>query len=463
MATVHWPKTRPLKSGRSLETPFLMTDDDDYPDGVNHYLAERLRGRISPKSVKPVLAPRQLSHSAGRSVAYALADFLRWCGSYDAHQAVGEINWREAKRWHVFELYQDALVRGYWTASYWSTRRPEPLHPSTISTRVFEVIRCYQWMEQNKYISGFDEDPPYSHVGRVQHQIVTAYEQNTSKYQQSPPSRPRRRGVVTGDASLPSPTALIRFLSLIPALSTRLALFHMFETGMRATEVVINSRIPGLPHTPIISRTLNEAHQNGFLTLKYSLTDNRMIGVIPTRTQLSLPDNITKGRIIYRIIGKGNKVRTVGLPIRFMEMLWNYIDFKRPALLNKSTRNSSSIYITRFGRPLSYHSIWEACDRVNSMDIGLPRITPHVLRHMYACYFLESALIGEANRIGLNVDNLPLSFLAEHGSSILMLIQSDLGHSEFDTTKKYLEQIVSTRLGMRYHDAWNAFLDNSMQ
>lgn len=78
--------------------------------------------------------------------------------------------------------------------------------------------------------------------------------------------------------------------------------------------------------------------------------------------------------------------------------------------------------------------------------------------HMPAI-FLVAAIIKEGQDRGYDRNSIPPELILEHGSTILLTIQSDLGHSEAKSTKKYLEQVAKGWIRMSAHQTWNQFLD----
>ena len=68
-------------------------------------------------------------------------------------------------------------------------------------------------------------------------------------------------------------------------------------------------------------------------------------------------------------------------------------------------------------------------------------------------------IIDQATKQGYKPEAIPSSFLKNFGETVLLVIQQELGHSEFSTTQKYLQQLVSGYLGLTYHRIWNTFLD----
>ena len=441
---------------------------EGYPDGVNAYICERVRGSMPPRpGSSPRLIPRPLGRHAAKLIAYSLADLLRWAATASAHPNLGVIGWRDIRSWHVTELYQDALTLGFWSENYFATRTPSPLHPNTVRTRVSEALGCYAWMASEGYVPEFDYDPGLRTVQLSKDSALLSYRaEMTQVTVATVPTRARRIRRAPGDMPLPSLEHLTQFFEALPAGAHRLAALQIFETGMRAEEVVENTLIPGQTHQRDTSNDAWCVHPDWppyRYPLSYSLSDNRMLGVIPSREMAWDIDARGGYQCEYRIIGKGPKIRKVHLPPKLLQAIWTHIDGGRDALvlerLTRHERPLAHVYLNRFGDKLGYHAIWEACDRVNKKLRRPIDLTPHTLRHAYACYFLEAGLREEARRRSIDPDNIPLEILREHGETILLTIKEDLGHAEYETTRRYLTMIIAGRFRLKYHATWNAFLD----
>lgn len=472
MTSVHWPNIEASRCGfaRLRGVPFLLSEDEEYLDGVNAFIAERVRGFVSARHRDPRrLIPKPLQPNSARALAYNLADFLRWAASVGAHPLEGVLDWKGVKSWHVTELYRDALALGHWTENFWATRLATPLAPETVNSRVRDVLLCYTWMAENGFVDAFEYDPGIRVVQLSKDDSLLSFRKEmTQVVTNAAPSRVRAVRRSPGDMTLPTLEHLDAFFSAIPAGAARLSTIQMFETGMRATEVVENTLIPGLAHKREPDEHGGLLHPKWSSTpqlLTYSLSDAAMIGVLPTRDHAWKSDVRLGYQCEYRIIGKGPKIRKVHLPPKLLQAIWAYVDGARGSLLRDLGQRekadvSAYVYLNRSGDKLSYHALWEACDRANRITGAPIRLTPHSFRHAYACYFLEAGLRAEAERRRIDPDSMTIEILQAVGEPILLTIKEDLGHSEFATTQKYLKQIIQGRIGLQYHQVWNGFLDN---
>lgn len=478
MATVFWPKAE-IRPGSGLESarnsPFILTGDEDYPEPINLYIHERVRGKLAARhDGKSRLRLYPLGYGGARVLAYALQDLLNWGESRAAHPALGVLSWDQIRAWHITDLYQQALIDGYWSQAFWATGTPRPLSHGVIKSRVSYALACYTWMSTQGFIKDFDYEPTSQIILKAKDDTMLSYRREMRQILTNavPVAAPRVRRA-PGDLPLVSAEHLALFFAAIPNVPHRLAAMQMYETGMRAEEVVENSLIPGAMH----SRERGEGRPWHTLPgwpktpykLAYKLDDDRMIGVIPTREAAYDEGARTGYQCDYRILGKGFKIRKVHLPPKLLRRIWTYIDSgEREALMEVRRRRgggeTAHVYLNRFGDRLEYHALWEALDMANkalSQKISIPLdITPHVLRHSYACHLLENAIIRQAKaNFGLDSFNIPLELIRSIGETTLLVVQNELGHAEFKTTRKYLEQIVSGKIRLDILAGWDEYLD----
>ena len=128
------------------------------------------------------------------------------------------------------------------------------------------------------------------------------------------------------------------------------------------------------------------------------------------------PASIDSQRLVLRIFGKGQKERLVPLSPRLLDELRQYYRDVRPGPWLFPGQNRQ--------KPLNPATVQRA-SRQACQRAGLPRITPHTLRHCYATHLLEAG-------------------------TDLRLIQALLGHHRVGTTAGYthvtttgLQRVVS--------------------
>jgi integrase/recombinase XerD len=92
---------------------------------------------------------------------------------------------------------------------------------------------------------------------------------------------------------------------------------------------------------------------------------------------------IDSSRMVVRVLGKGQKERLVPLSPRLLEELRAYWRATRPTQWMFPGKDRH--------RPLNTATVQKACKRA-CRDAGLPRITPHTLRHCHATHLLEAGV-----------------------------------------------------------------------
>lgn len=92
---------------------------------------------------------------------------------------------------------------------------------------------------------------------------------------------------------------------------------------------------------------------------------------------------IDSSRMVVRVLGKGQKERLVPLSPQLLEELRAYWRETRPTQWLFPGKDSH--------QPLNAATVQKACQRA-CRDAGLPRITPHTLRHCHATHLLEAGV-----------------------------------------------------------------------
>jgi integrase/recombinase XerC len=126
-------------------------------------------------------------------------------------------------------------------------------------------------------------------------------------------------------------------------------------------------------------------------------------------TGLDLGD-IDLGRRTLRVIGKGNRERTVPFGIPAAQALRLWIDDGRP-LLSRDI-SGAAVFLGVRGRRIDPRTVREVVHRAVSVVDGAPDVGPHGLRHTAATHVLE-------------------------GGADLRAVQEILGHASLATTQIY--------------------------
>lgn len=113
-----------------------------------------------------------------------------------------------------------------------------------------------------------------------------------------------------------------------------------------------------------------------------------------------------------KLRGKGAKERIVPIGSYALNALDNYLVRVRPALVAKSGKNESALFLNSRGSRLSRQSAWNIV-LASAQASGLEgKVSPHVFRHSYATHLLD-------------------------GGADIRVVQELLGHSSVTTTQIY--------------------------
>jgi integrase/recombinase XerD len=113
-----------------------------------------------------------------------------------------------------------------------------------------------------------------------------------------------------------------------------------------------------------------------------------------------------------KLRGKGAKERIVPIGSYALSALDNYLVRVRPALVAKSEKNESALFLNSRGGRLSRQSAWNIVLQ-SARGCGLEgKVSPHVFRHSYATHLLD-------------------------GGADIRVVQELLGHSSVTTTQIY--------------------------
>ncbi len=126
-------------------------------------------------------------------------------------------------------------------------------------------------------------------------------------------------------------------------------------------------------------------------------------------------DDIIRCRGALRVVGKGDKERTVFLGRAALEALGDYLEEARPALLRSRRRagpTASALFLNKNGTPLTDRGVRDVLTRTVAAAALRQAVTPHALRHSFATHLLENG-------------------------ADLRAVQELLGHASLSTTQIY--------------------------
>ncbi|MGO6748797.1 tyrosine-type recombinase/integrase [Rhizobium ruizarguesonis] len=441
--------------------PYIIGDDGDYIRGFNLYLQERCTGRLLLSGETFTVAAKRPSSKTIHAIGHRLLNFTSWLYCYAAHPTEGLLNWADVQDWHVDVLYREAMVLGLWTEEYSWTGQKQPLdYDSSIGPRIKEVLASYRWMAAEGII---DKHRSYTPFSARQRAAAAARESLKaivpSALQNHPLKRKFSRRTDPGDWSPLSREELKALLQCFKLRSVKFAFILYFATGMRLSELVDNSLLPGTIYERSREEQREAKFPEGPYLLRYDNQDYRMVGVIPNPEVVFAKD--APQLLPYRVLGKNKKIRKIWVLSSFLKKLWKY------RLTTEGTAGSKSkLLLNTQGRALTqrvieYH-IAEARKRAEVL-LGRPiPVTPHVLRHTFACYFLEANIASAAVKTGLDPNNLTRKQIEDLGAEVIPVLQELLGHAYVEHTVRYLRQLANGRLGLQYLKVFAATIEEAL-
>ena len=136
-------------------------------------------------------------------------------------------------------------------------------------------------------------------------------------------------------------------------------------------------------------------------------------------------DDVDGDRLALRVLGKGNKERTVPIGIPAMRALTDWVIVGRPRLATPDS--GEALFLGQRGRRLDQRAVRRIVHRAVAAVPGTPDLGPHGLRHSAATHLLE-------------------------GGADLRSVQEILGHASLATTQIYTHVSVE-RLRATYERA----------
>jgi integrase/recombinase XerC len=120
---------------------------------------------------------------------------------------------------------------------------------------------------------------------------------------------------------------------------------------------------------------------------------------------------LAEGREEARVLGKGDKERTVPLGSKSRDALLAWLE-RRPELLRADGDAGSAVFVSRRGARLNVRAVQRLVRRWGIVGAGRADLHPHALRHTCATHLLD-------------------------GGADLRAIQELLGHASLATTQRY--------------------------
>ncbi len=166
-------------------------------------------------------------------------------------------------------------------------------------------------------------------------------------------------------------------------------------------KVISEEQIEGLLHAPDVSDPLG-LRDKAMIELLYAsgLRVSELVGLVLAQLQLD--------RGFLLVLGKGSKERIVPIGENAEHWLKMYMAGSRPVL---AKGRHQVVFVNARGEPLGRQGFWKVLKQYG-VSLGLPNLSPHMLRHSFATHLLE------------------------HGAD-LRAVQMMLGHADIATTQIY--------------------------
>jgi integrase/recombinase XerC len=134
---------------------------------------------------------------------------------------------------------------------------------------------------------------------------------------------------------------------------------------------------------------------------------------------------IDRQQRIIRVIGKGDKERTVPYGLPADDAIGSWLTHGRPKLLNETS--GDAVFLGARGKRIDQRAVREVVHEMLSHVPGAPQLGPHGLRHSAATHLVE-------------------------GGADLRSVQELLGHTSLATTQVYTH-VSAQRLNAAYQQA----------
>lgn len=187
-------------------------------------------------------------------------------------------------------------------------------------------------------------------------------------------------------------TTIARKMSSLKAFTKFLVLEKILENDIAShlKTPKLPSKLPQTLSVNEVMTLLNHLHGDQPLALRNLALVELIYGSglrVSELLSLKITDIHLKQAYVS-VIGKGRKMREVPMSEVAIRALTNYMKDGRP-YLNK--KQHTLVFLNRFGDPLSRIGFYKLLGSW-SETLGLPKITPHMLRHAFATHLLENGL-----------------------------------------------------------------------
>lgn len=429
MAIVFKPDAKRLKElghGRVAHVPVLFDRNQRYCRAHNAYL--RVRAKLE---WHPVSGTSEASAARGvplpntmLRMAYSIANFIDWCEA--RHVAWEEITYDQVV------TYQDEQMRGTW-----SSERKRKLKSETANARADEATHFLRWAAAANLRRPFNVRT-VTKPRRVRTGTASGTGRSVVLVREGR-ARQEHGGSESTLIFLPRAEEVrdwLRRVKVQRGYAKALACRLIVETGLRKQELV----------------ALTTAQVPGVEMLAHLQAEGR--DVAPIRVTVT----------------KGQRARTIQVPLPLAVEIRNWIDTRRLTLAhrfnrrNRDTKKTASerLFLSdapgHEGTVIEHHTIYRCFYEVKPRP---RKWSPHFARHAFACYFLLHALEGEAKTANASFRDLGADWVQSRGRFWLNMLRRQLGHVSQDTTDIYLRWLVTATGISEVAVSWHKFLEDA--
>ncbi|WP_164902322.1 tyrosine-type recombinase/integrase [Rhizobium leguminosarum] len=349
----------------------------------------------------------------------------------------------------MVELYEEALLSGYWSRDFWLTGQPSPLaFRSTVKPRVDEAILAGMWLQKAGYIADFEESPGDAVIARERALVKQSFEAIGEQLQVSGLVIAQKTQVRQDPGTVlpPSDKDIKQLIATLPEGTMQLVALSLYELGLRVFELLEQMKIP----------------PSWLGNVDRSIIGGQTLGYLPDLDVVFSNASDIEKRCKWRVKGKSGKIRWVMIPPKLLRLLWKYAVATRRALLKgkpPELRSKHELFLNKRGQPIHYDNISLALRRANDTLHRQERITAHPLRHAYACKFIEVCILEDFANAGVDPKTASYEQFMRSGEGAIVVLQANLGHAEREMTMRYLQQLAGREMAFRYQNAFNGEVD----
>jgi hypothetical protein len=399
--------------------PVLFSWDGRYLREYNWFLRERARLRWPPgrEPERQRVLGRRISYPCYKTLAKIadnLVNFLGWL------RQTGH-DWRSVKFEPHLREYGDDQACGRWS------RDGLGLDPGTVNDRIDSVTEFLSWAGHRNLRDQF-EFPAISYRRR----FSTGTSSTAGVRNGTRRAGKRRRKPM--NLRLPELSELRSWLAdvrrkrgYVKALTCRTIL----ATGIRRLEA---SLLP-LDFLPMLR---SEWQVSSAGTVQFLLTDGTKFG---KHRYVTIPLSLAEELHLYRVTERVQSLKK-----------WIKNNPK-----DATTNKPRTLFLGDYdGTPISSATIYDTWTSARIYRGW----SPHLGRHTWACYTLLDHLKLEAEREGMAIGSVPVTWIESRTSTLISLfVQPALGHLDEQTTKIYLQWLYAQFALPGTFNAWHSFLE----